>query len=175
MASSPHPAVQSLPSRSPYARGLVNVPPFLAEEKYAEFGASSPSLTQWGEQANKRAMTTPSKPKKRRSKFGLVSLFGKKSTEGERNSVFAPSAVTASASANGSAEPLDYNPYRSSASDQRDEPSFGGYGGPGSAHSSTAPRMSVVSKKNIAELVDQDPEFVAYRYPSSDQRLEVLR
>ncbi|EIW63539.1 uncharacterized protein TRAVEDRAFT_161872 [Trametes versicolor FP-101664 SS1] len=174
MASSPHPAVQSLPSRSPYGRGTLNVPPFLAEEKYAEFGASSPSLTQWGTQGGKRAMTTPSKPKKRRSRFGLTSLFGKKSTDTERDSqVFAPSATNGSV--NGSTEPADYNPYRSSASDQRDEPSFNGYGGPGSAHSSSAPRMSIISKKNIAELVDQDPEFVAYRYPSSDQRLEVLR
>ncbi|KAI0769796.1 hypothetical protein BD413DRAFT_627939 [Trametes elegans] len=173
MASTPHPAVQSLPARSPYARGTLNVPPFLAEEKYAEFGASSPSLTQWGnEQASRRALTTPAKPKQRRSKFGLASLFGRKSSEVERDShAFAPSPSLN----NGSADPLDYNPYRSSASDQRDEPSFSGYSGPGSAHSSNAPRMSVTSKKNIAELVDQDPDFVAYRYPSSDQRLEVLR
>ncbi|CDO75686.1 hypothetical protein BN946_scf184941.g39 [Trametes cinnabarina] len=171
LGSTPHPAVQSLPGRSPYSRGTLNVPPFLAEEKYAEFGASSPSLAQWGAgQASKRAMTTPSKPKHRRSKFGLASLFGKKSLEAEKDvQVFAPGL------SNGSAEPTDYNPYRSSASDQRDEPSFTGYSGPGSAHSSTAPRMSMMSKKTIAELVDQDPEFVAYRYPSSDPRLEVLR
>ncbi|KAI0630169.1 hypothetical protein C8Q77DRAFT_1063579 [Trametes polyzona] len=168
MASSPHPAVQSLPARSPYGRGTINVPPFLAEEKYAEFGASSPSLTQWAAQAGKRAMTTPSKPKQRRSRFGLASLFGKKSSEVERDTqVFTPTSAPA--------DPLDYNPYRSSASDQREEPSFNGYGGPGSAHSSNAPRMSIISKKNIAELVDQDPEFVAYRYPSTEQRLEVLR
>lgn len=118
MASSPHPAVQSLPSRSPYGRGTLNVPPFLAEEKYAEFGASSPSLTQWGTQGGKRAMTTPSKPKKRRSRFGLTSLFGKKSTDTERDSqVFAPSATNGSV--NGSTEPADYNPYRSSASTLR--------------------------------------------------------
>ncbi|KAI0821632.1 hypothetical protein BC628DRAFT_1412777 [Trametes gibbosa] len=171
MGSSPHPAVQSLPARSPYARGTVNVPPFLAEEKYAEFGASTPALTQWGAQAGKRALTTPSKPKQRRSKFGLSSLFGKKSTEVDRESqLITPSVTNVSA-----AEPADYNPYRSSASDQRDEPSFNGYSGPGSTHSSAAPRMSVASKKNIAELVDQDPEFVAYRYPSAEHRLEVLR
>ncbi|OSD06702.1 hypothetical protein PYCCODRAFT_1359970 [Trametes coccinea BRFM310] len=171
LGSTPHPAVQSLPGRSPYSRGTLNVPPFLAEEKYAEFGASSPSLTQWGAaQAGKRAMTTPAKPKYRRSKFGLASLFGKKSLEAEKDvQVFAPGI------SDSSADPIDYNPYRSSASDQRDEPSFNGYSGPGSAHSSTAPRMSVMSKKTIAELVDQDPEFVAYRYPSSDPRLEVLR
>ncbi|KAI0332331.1 hypothetical protein GY45DRAFT_494596 [Cubamyces sp. BRFM 1775] len=171
MASMPHPAVQSLPSRSPYSRGTLNVPPFLAEEKYAEFGASTPALTQWGgAPPGKRAMTTPSKPKYRRSKFGLSSLFGKKSVETDRDSPVLTPGISG-----GSVEPSDYNPYRSSASDQRDEPSFSGYSGPGSAHSSTAPRMSVVSKKTIAELVDQDPEFVAYRYPSSEQRLEVMR
>ena len=85
------------------------------------------------------------------------------------------SQVFADSTANGSVEPIDYNPYRSSNSDQRDEQSYSGFGGLGSAHSSNAPRMSILSKKNIAELVDQDPEFVAYCYPSSDQRLEVLR
>ncbi|KAI0675114.1 hypothetical protein C8Q78DRAFT_965742 [Trametes maxima] len=171
LASNPHPAVQSLPARSPYVRGTLNVPPFLAEEKYAEFGASSPSLAQWGgAQAGKRSLTTPSKMKQRRSKFGLSSLFGKKSSESDRDPQgFTPGVAT------GPVDPPDYNPYRSSASDQRDEPSFSGYNGPGSVHSSNAQRMSVNSKKNIAELVDQDPDFVAYRYPSSDQRLEVMR
>ena len=116
-------------------------------------------------------MTTPHKPKQRRSKFGLASLFGKKSSDTERDSqIFTNGAANGS----GSVDPTDYNPYRSSASDQR-EHSYNGFGGPGSAHSSNAPRMSVTSKKNIAELVEQDPEFVAYRYPSSEQRLEVLR
>ncbi|RDX55187.1 hypothetical protein OH76DRAFT_1372879 [Lentinus brumalis] len=173
MASTPHPAVQTLPGRSPYARGQLNVPPFLAEEKYAEFGASTPALSQWGAtHAGKRSVTTPHKPKQRRSRFGLSSLFGKKSGEIDRASqVFVNNAPSGS----DTLDPLDYNPYRSSTSDQRDEQSYNGFGGPGSAHSSNAPRMSIASKKNIAELVDQDPEFVAYRYPSSDQRLEVLR
>ncbi|KAI0743615.1 hypothetical protein C8Q80DRAFT_1220565 [Daedaleopsis nitida] len=172
LASMPHPAVQSLPGRSPYAKGQLNVPPFLAEEKYAEFGASSPALSQWGanQTVGTRSFTTPPKPKKRRSKFGLASLFGKRSTEMERDSQFFANGVT-----NGSMDPLEYNPYRSSASDQRDDPSQGGFGGPGSAHSSNAMRMSVASKKNIAELVEQDANFVAYRYPSSEQRLEVMR
>ncbi|TBU33742.1 hypothetical protein BD311DRAFT_391656 [Dichomitus squalens] len=172
MASTPHPAVQSLPLRNPYARAPLNVPPYLTEEKYAEFGASSPALNQWGPSADsKRSLTTPAKPKQRRSRFGLASLFGKKSGETERPE----SAMFTSGLPNGSMDPLDYNPYRSSVSDQRDDPSMHGVGmsGPGSSHSSM-PRMSVVSK-NIAELVDQDPEFVAYRYPSSDQRLEVMR
>ena len=170
MASTPHPAVQSLPARSPYARGQLNVPPFLAEEKYAEFGASSPALSQWGTTPVGKRSTTPKKPKQRRSKFGLASLFGRKSGDMDRDSQIYTDAL-----ANSSVDPIDYNPYRSSASDQRDEHINSGFGGPGSAHSSNAPRMSVASKKNIVELVEQDPEFVAYRYPSSDQRLEVLR
>jgi hypothetical protein len=35
--------------------------------------------------------------------------------------------------------------------------------------------MSIASRKAIEELVDQDPEFVAYRYPSADQNLTLLR
>ncbi|KAI1794196.1 hypothetical protein LXA43DRAFT_884172 [Ganoderma leucocontextum] len=172
MASMPHPAAQTLPARSAYARPPVNVPPFLAEENYAEFGASSPALSQWAApEPGKRSLTTPGKPKQRRSRFGLASLFGKKSVEMERPEL--QMDIGGLSNASGSMEPLDYNPYRSSASDQRDEPSWNGAGGPGSSHSS-APRMSIMSK-SIAELVEQDPEFVAYRYPSSDQRLEVMR
>lgn len=173
MASMPHLGVQSLPARSAYTRAPVNVPPFLAEEKYAEFGASTPALSQWdgAPDATKRSLTTPGKPKQRRSKFGLASLFSKKSVELERPE--SQVDVGGLSNRSGSMEPLDYNPYRSSASDQRDEPSWNGAAGPGSSHSS-APRMSIMSK-NIAELVEQDPEFVAYRYPSSDQRLEVMR
>ena len=36
-------------------------------------------------------------------------------------------------------------------------------------------RMSVTSRKALEELVQQDAEFVAYRYPSNDQRLDLLR
>jgi len=36
-------------------------------------------------------------------------------------------------------------------------------------------RMSVTSRKALEELVQEDPEFVAYRYPSNDQRLDILR
>ncbi|KAH9931151.1 uncharacterized protein BXZ73DRAFT_90223 [Epithele typhae] len=161
-ASVPHPAVQSMPGR----RGAPNVPPFLAEEKYAEFGASTPSLAQWGPtHASKRSLTTPMKPKQRRSRFGLSSLFGKKSSEMSRESQMYATNVS-----NGS---VDYNPYRTSVSEHRDEQSQ--WTGPGSAHSSNPARMSIGTSKNIAALVEQDPEFVAYRYPSSGQRLEVLR
>ena len=36
-------------------------------------------------------------------------------------------------------------------------------------------RMSVASRRAIEELVDQDPNFVAYRYPSVDQNIALLR
>ena len=36
-------------------------------------------------------------------------------------------------------------------------------------------RMSVASRRAIEELVDQDPNFVAYRYPSVDQNITLLR
>ena len=73
----------------------------------------------------------------------------------------------------GSVEPIDYNPYRSSNSDQRDEQSYSGFDGPGAAHRSNTPRRSIASETNIAELVDQDPEFVANRYLSSDVPADV--
>ncbi|KAJ3497573.1 hypothetical protein NMY22_g19684 [Coprinellus aureogranulatus] len=38
-----------------------------------------------------------------------------------------------------------------------------------------ATRMSVASRKPLDELVAQDPEFVAYRYPSTEQRLDLLK
>lgn len=38
-----------------------------------------------------------------------------------------------------------------------------------------ASRMSMASRKPLDELVAQDPEFVAYRYPSTDQRLDLLK
>ncbi|OBZ68020.1 hypothetical protein A0H81_11996 [Grifola frondosa] len=171
LASLPHPAVRSLPSKGSFVRGKLNVPPFLAEEKYAEFGASQPMLGQWSDpRVTPRTLQVPQKAKQRRSRFGLSSLFGKKSHDNEEKE---PKEMETGVIC-GVVEPMDYSVYRSSASDPPEEPA-NGYSGTGSAHSSSAPRMSIASRKNLAELVEQDPEFVAYRYPSSDQRLEVLR
>lgn len=68
---------------------------------------------------------------------------------------------------------------RKSGSDGQDEVLTNGYATSTSRHSalSTAAgqRMSVVSRKALEELVSQDTEFVAYRYPSNEQRLDLLR
>ncbi|KAH9946966.1 hypothetical protein B0H21DRAFT_374340 [Amylocystis lapponica] len=165
IASQPHPAVQSLPLKLPYARGAANVPPFLAEERYGEFGVSRLSLNQWdGTRSTARNLQAPSKPKNRRSKFGLSSLFGKKSSTDSKEAATGTLDIPEYASGT----------FRTSASGDEGLMTSNGYSGPGSAHSS-GQRMSVTSRKNIAELVDQDPEFVAYRYPSGDQRFDLLR
>lgn len=83
-------------------------------------------------------------PSKRKSRFGLTAMFGRKKDElsggedGEGDSMMysMPSSE---------AHQLPYNDGRASTA-----------------------RMSVASRKAIQQLVEQDPEFVAYRYPSND-------
>lgn len=82
-------------------------------------------------------------PSKRKSRFGLSSMFGKKKDEmsgedGEGDSVM----------------------YSMPSSEVHQLPSSDG-------RTSNA-RMSFSSRKAIQQLVEQDPDFVAYRYPSSD-------
>jgi hypothetical protein len=95
---------------------------------------------------------------KRKSKFGLSALLGKKNI---------PSDV----------EYTDENiVMRRSGSDGQDDPLTSGYATSGSRHSGGAhPRLSITSRKALEERVAQDPEFVAYRYPSNNQRLDLLR
>lgn len=158
------PLSQTLPVKGALARGQLNVPPFLAEEKYGEFGASRISIGQWpGAEASRGSLPSAGdKPKKRKSKFGLSALFGKKSN-GDQKDV--------------AVDPLDFSVFRMSPAGDSRDPNVvagSGYASPVSA-SSHAQRMSVMSRKNIGELVDQDSEFIAYRYPSNDQRLDLLR
>lgn len=154
LTSRPFGGSQTLPTKGAIARS-PNVPSFLAEEKYGEFGMP-------GQTSRNSLYVPPDKPKKRKSKFGLTSLFGRKSTE----QVDPPSV-----------DPLDFG-FRNSQ-DARYMSMYvneNGYASPMSASShNPASRMSMFSKKNIEELVDQDPEFIAYRYPSSDQRLDLMR
>ena len=44
-------------------------------------------------------------------------------------------------------------------------------------HGQPLPRssMSLTTRKNLEALVDQSPDFVAYRYPSGDQNLASLQ
>jgi hypothetical protein len=152
---------QTLPGRRSTSRGL-NTASYLAGEKYGEFGVNVP----WaGAHTGSSTLHVPSdKPKKRKSKFGLTSLFGRKSMEQDDTP---------------SPDPLDVA-FRSSQ-DARYLSMYvneNGYASPLSTSSHTptpAPRLSMFSKKNIDELVEQDPEFIAYRYPSSGQRLDLVR
>ncbi|KAI0088005.1 hypothetical protein BDY19DRAFT_906991 [Irpex rosettiformis] len=159
VTSRPFGISQTLPTKGAAARAR-NVPSF-AEEKYAEFGMSGVPSGQMGRNS---LYAPPDKPKKRKSKFGLTTLFGRKSTD----QVDHPPV-----------DPLDFS--LGNSQDTRYMSMYvneNGYASPNPMSTSThtpAPRMSMFSRKNIEELVDQDPEFIAYRYPSSDQRLDLVR
>ncbi|KAF7970701.1 hypothetical protein HWV62_23240 [Athelia sp. TMB] len=156
LTSRPNFASQTLPPNGNYLREVKH-----QGSRYEEFGMSRRSLAQMENMQEKRPSPSPT-PTKRKSRFGLSSLLGRKSQVYDNDS---PS---------GTLTP-DYPTPRRSASDPRDEAvSNGGYTTSASRHS-VGPRMSVMSRKAIEVLVEQDPEFVAYRYPSNDQRLDLLR
>ncbi|KAG1751533.1 uncharacterized protein EDB91DRAFT_1234870 [Suillus paluster] len=121
---------------------------------YNEFGISRRSL---GRLEHIDENPQPSTPSKRRSKFGFASLLGRKSTQPEP--------------ANGS---------NSHEFPRLTTSLFEGEDSLATSYTSTSrqsagPRMSVTSRKALEERVDQDREFIAYRYPSNDQRLDILR
>ncbi|CAL1707138.1 unnamed protein product [Somion occarium] len=165
VGSQPHLAAYTLPTRGVAARQL-NVPPFLAEEKFSEFGASPMAMGQWPlAQKSQRSLQVPTdpKPKKRKSKFGLSSLFGKKA----HGDVQVHDGIS---------DTLEFPGFRISHSDTPYETAGNGngYGNPMSIHSGHTQRPSLASKKNI-ELVDQDRDFIAYRYPSTEATLNLMR
>lgn len=132
---------------------------------YDEFGFSRGSLGRLQHVLEDPQLNSTTTPSKRKSRFGLSSLFGKKS--GDRQSAY-------------DSHEQEFPTLRRSGSGGHDELlTNGGNATSTSRHSSggpgTGPRMSVASRKALEELVAQDPEFVAYRYPSSDQRLDLLR
>lgn len=164
--------------------------------------------------------------KKRKSKFGLASLFGKKSANhgiadgshssqqqqpqlllqsqshqqqqqlGQQLQSHSQQTPTSPYLVNAHTLPLggatmtdseaEYTAYRSSHSHSvYDATNMSGYASPSpmSVGSGSFPshtnqgqgmRQSVASHRNI-DLVDQDRDFFAYRYPSSDQRLDLVR
>ncbi|KAF8274444.1 hypothetical protein EI94DRAFT_1794235 [Lactarius quietus] len=125
-------------------------------EKYGEFGASRAVLVPHSLQAQQ--------PAKRKSKFGFASLLGRKTCA----QVPEP-------------EPVDFPLGRGSGSEARHEAEMMHYGNlmanaeAGNGHVFPRLSMSLTTRKNIEALVDQSPEFVAYRYPSSDQNMNLLR
>ena len=82
-------------------------------------------------------------PSKRKSRFGLASVFGKKKDE-----------------MSGGEDEVESMMYSMPSSEVHQFPCTDGRG--------SVARMSVASRKAIQQLVEQDPEFVAYRYPSND-------
>ncbi|KIK97113.1 hypothetical protein PAXRUDRAFT_254525 [Paxillus rubicundulus Ve08.2h10] len=117
---------------------------------YSEFGVSRRSLGRLGDiEENPAAAPTPTK---RKSKFGFASLLGKKSStppETHTNSHEFPRLT--SPVFDGNDDNLTFA-YTNSISRQ-----------------GAGPRLSVASRKAIEERVEQDREFVAYRYPSQAQ------
>ncbi|KIJ18873.1 hypothetical protein PAXINDRAFT_166819 [Paxillus involutus ATCC 200175] len=115
---------------------------------YSEFGVSRRSLGRLGDiEENPTAAPTPTK---RKSRFGFASLLGKKSStppETNANSHEFPRLTSPVFDGNDDNLTIAYTNsiFRQGA----------------------GPRLSVASRKAIEERVEQDREFVAYRYPSS--------
>jgi len=125
---------------------------------YDEFGSSRRSL---GVLDHIQENHIP-QPTKRKSKFGLNALLGKKNDKREQDVQYDNQLLAS----------LPY--------DAQDDTTTG-YATSTSRHSALSSsaaanmRMSTYSRRPLEELVQQDPEFLAYRYPSSDQRLDLLR
>lgn len=138
---------------------------------YNEMGASR-SLGRLGEGQGAGSNATLGITK-RRSKFGLANLLGKlsrPSTSTSEARVAAPTPENNMPSSRPSESDVNLDAgsvteYGASSSRSRHTNNGGGL----------PTRMSVASRKAIEELVDQDPEFVAYRYPSVDQSIIPLR
>ncbi|KAF8893358.1 hypothetical protein BD779DRAFT_1505756 [Infundibulicybe gibba] len=129
---------------------------------YNEFGHSQRSLGRFDH------LNSPAPSAKRKSKFGLSSLLGRKTISREPEPMHESMGIVHSF------------PTRRSPSDGQDDHITNGYATSTSRHSALsmsgpAARMSVTSRKALEDLVAQDSDFVAYRYPSSDQRLDLLR
>ncbi|KAJ7497295.1 hypothetical protein FB451DRAFT_224499 [Mycena latifolia] len=160
LSSRPALALQTAPVMQPVAFDQRR--PF--GPRYDEYGLSRRSLGRLDnvqEHPAVRASPAPAATK-RRSRFGLSSLLGKKQNKGE--------AVQ-------EAGAQHFPAIRRSGSEGADDFATG-YATSTSRHSAFSmggPRMSVTSRKALEDLVAQDPDFVAYRYPSNDQHLDILR
>lgn len=126
---------------------------------YDEFGSSRRSLG-----VMDHIQENHIQPTKRKSKFGLNALLGKKNDKREQEFIQCDNQL------------LVGLPY-----DAQDDTTTTGYATSTSRHSALSSsaaanmRMSTHSRRPLEELVQQDTEFLAYRYPSSDQRLDILR
>lgn len=138
--------------------------------RYDEFGSSRASLGRI-DNIREALPSSPHSPQplskdtKRKSKFGLSNLLGKKNNKSQDLSS-EKSAYLFPTMPDGSQDEWCVN-----------NAMFNSRSGslstavPGQYNS----RISVVSRRALEELVSQDSEFVAYRYPSHDQRLDLFR
>lgn len=141
-ASRPNLGIQTMPLLGAHDRART------PNGMYNEFGASHRSLARLGEVEEHSAI--PPTPTKRKSKFGLATLLGKKSSVPPENGYSSQEF------------PLLTSPVY----DPNDETFASAYT---SSVPRLGPRLSVASRKAIEARVDQDREFVAYRYPSQTQ------
>lgn len=163
ISSRPNLPIQTMPISKPVGVGFDARPSFGLH--YDEFGISQRSLGRL-EHVQERSNRVPSPfpLTKRKSKFALSSLLGKKQDKQSMQEN------------HGQFPAIGYSLY-----DTQDDVATNGYAASVSRHSASTNtpspnlRMSVTSRKALEELVQQDAEFVAYRYPSNDQRLDLLR
>lgn len=132
--------------------------------QYDEFGSSRRSLNRIDNLPVHCSAAPATKDTKRKSKFGLSSLLGKKSNKSqdfaqEKAAFLFPTT---------SDSQDDWLPNYATSNSRHSGLSTG-------SPTHFNPRMSVTSRKALEDLVSQDSEFVAYRYPSSDQRLDFYR
>ncbi|KAJ6593900.1 hypothetical protein B0H19DRAFT_1092649 [Mycena capillaripes] len=162
LSSRPALGVQTMPIMQPVA--FDDRRPF--GPRYDEYGLSRRSLGRLDNVQEHPAVRTSSAPSatKRRSRFGLSALLGKKSkAEGLHDAAMAGQ---------------QFPSMRRSGSEGGADDVANGYATSTSRHSAFSmggPRMSVTSRKALEDLVAQDADFVAYRYPSNDQHLDILR
>jgi hypothetical protein len=176
MSSRPDLGYNTLPASAGYAQN--HFPPVQYQQpqyqqshqqpNYGEFGMASrhslgrfDALTPEPSAASSAGGTLKS-ARKRRSKFGLSSLFGRKSSSGKEPPTPAMVSPVSGGGPYGSAGgggAYEFPVYAPSSSEDE-------YARRTRSPNATMTRMSVASRKAIEELVDQDRDFVAYRYPS---------
>ncbi|KAJ7096323.1 hypothetical protein C8R44DRAFT_374545 [Mycena epipterygia] len=164
LSSRPALALQTVPVMQPVAFDQRR--PFGA--RYDEYGLSRRSLGRLDNVQEHPAVRSSPGPSatKRRSRFGLSALLGKKSSSQNKGEAVEAGMVA-----------QHFPSMRRSGSEGADDVA-NGYATSTSRHSAFSmggPRISVTSRKALEDLVAQDPDFVAYRYPSNDQHLDILR
>lgn len=167
MTSQPNLRLQTMPaSKAVEFDGRRSLGP-----RYDEFGLSRRSLGRLEHvQEHPTRSASPVPSTKRKSKFGFASFLGKKQPIQKQESFQDDSR-------------LQFPSMRQFDYEAQDDPATNGYATSTSRHSALSMgasnnpnlRMSVTSRKALEDLVDQDPDFVAYRYPSNDQQLDLLR